>query len=61
MYIASVDLVMEFGAYAFSHHNEGIFLYSTTTQLTIDYLSKAFKDGVVDSPPTHAIVPIVVN
>ena len=41
---------------------KGIFLYSTATaQSTMDYLPKAIKDGVVDSPPSHAVILVAVD
>ena len=58
---ASVDSVMDIGAYAFSQHIKGNLLYSApTAQSTMDYLSKAVDDGVVDSPPSCG-APLVVN
>ena len=57
-----MDLVEEIKACAFLQHSKGHFLYSaTTTQSMMDYSSKAIKDGVVDSPPSCAIVLVVVN
>ena len=51
---ASVDSVMDIGAYAFSQHSKGNLLYSAATaQSTMDYLLKAVDDGVVDSPPSR--------
>ena len=59
--IASVDLVMEIEAFAFSQHRKRNLLYfAATTQSTMDYSPKAVKDGVVDSPLNRK-VPIVVN
>ena len=38
------------------------FLYcAARTELTMDYLSKALKDGVVKSPPSCVVVLIMVN
>ena len=58
---ASVDLVMEIGASAFSQHNKSNLLYFVaTTQSTMDYLLKAVEDGVVNSPPSCE-VPLAMN
>ena len=58
---ASVDSVMDIGAYAFSQHNKGNLLYSTpTAQSMMDYLSKAVDDRVVNSPPSRG-APLAVN
>ena len=58
---ASVDSVLEIGACAFLQHSEGNLLYSiATTQSRMDYLPKANKDRVVDSPPSRK-VSIIVN
>ena len=56
MYSASIDLVMEFRACAFSQHNKKNFLYSATiVELAMKYLPKALKDGIVDIPSNRAI------
>ena len=61
MYTASVDSVLEIGAYAFWQHREGNFLYSAAiAQSTMDYSLKAIKDGVVNSPLNRE-VPITMN
>ena len=62
MCIASVvHLVMDIGAYAFSHHSKGNLLYfAAITQSTMDYSPKAVDDGVVDSPSSCG-VPLAVN
>ena len=58
---ASVDLVMDIGAYAILQHNKGNLLYSApTAQSTMDYSSMAVEDGVVDSPPSRG-APLAVN
>ena len=49
---------MEFEAYAFSQHNIGNLLYSFSM---MDYLSKALKDGIGDSPPSRGAILVVVN
>ena len=52
---------MEIWASAFLQHSKGNLLYSTaTTQSIMDYLPKAVKDGVVDSP-SSCEVPVAVN
>ena len=56
-----MDSIVEIGAYAFLQHNKGNLLYfAARAQLTMDYSSKAVKDGVVDSPSSHGI-PIPIN
>ena len=51
---ASVDSVMDIGAYAISQHSKGNLLYSApTAQSTMDYSLKAVDNGVVDSPPSR--------
>ena len=58
---ASVDLVMDIGAYAISQHSKGNLLYfAPTAQSTMDYSSMAVEDGVVDSPPSRG-APLAVN
>ena len=45
---------MEFGISTFLQQSKGNFLYSIATiQLTMDYLSNALEDGVVDSLLSH--------
>ena len=52
---------MEIGAFAFSQHSKGNLLYFfATAQSIMDYLPKAIKDRVVDSPPSRE-APIAVN
>ena len=59
--IASMDSVMDIGAYAISQHSKGNLLYSApTAQSTMDYLSMAVEDGVVDSLPSCG-APLAVN
>ena len=58
---ASVDSVMDIGAYAISQHSKGNLLYSApTAQSTMDYLSMAVEDEVVDSLPSRG-APLAVN
>ena len=62
MCTASVDLVIEIGACALSKHDKRHLLYSiATAQSTMDYSHKAVEDDVVDSPPSHGIVPLPIS
>ena len=58
----SMDSMMEIEACALLQNNKGHFLYSVATaQSMMDYLRKAIKDDVVDSPPSHAIILVAIN
>ena len=57
---ASVDSIMDIGAYAISQHSKGNLYSAPTAQSTMDYLSMAVEDGVVDSPPSRG-APLAVN
>ena len=58
----SVDSVMEVEPCALWDHGKGHLLYSAATaQSTMDYSRKAVEDDVVDSPPSHSIIPVPIN
>ena len=62
MCTASVDSVMEIGAYALSEHDKRHSLYSAAiAQSTMEYSCKAVEDDVVDSPPSRGIVPLPIS
>ena len=62
MCIASVDSMMEIETCGLSEHDKRHLLYSATTaQSTMDYSRKAVEDDVVDSPPSHGIVPLPIS
>ena len=62
MCTASVNSVMEIGTCALSKHDKRHLLYSAATaQSMMDYLHKAVEDDVVDSPPSHGIIPLPIS
>ena len=62
MCTVSVDSVMEIETCALTEHGKWHLLYSAATaQLIMDYSCKAVEDDVVDSPPSHAIIPVPIN
>ena len=53
---------MEIETCALSEHGKRHLLYSVATaRSTMDYSHKAVEDDIVDSPPSHAIIPVPIN
>ena len=62
MCTASVDSVVEIGAYALLEDDKRHLLYSAArAQSMMDYSRKAVEDDAVDSPPSRGIVPLPIS